>query len=345
MGAGICFAFEVAETLLDTASLTLRIILIRSSLAEYALKTSKRALMNQEPVSRFLQASSPGNVEYDIRMLAWSGAAVSLINSSVEFTTGSSSADESLPASFEWSVTSKLFSLALSISVSSFEGATSLTTLQAWIKNNLGMSTSSGFFAHIKSGSNNSDKGSNSPSDAYILPEMPWLSRHTMTQSVAEWSLAAISFIASFICTAVAFFINLIVKFNWENKSFKFFASMSVPVLTERSPRNSLLFTIKQIPCGLWLMEYATLVFETFWGVSSLAGLTLGLSVVSRINEVKAECYNLSTNHTKQLHYYWCNYFHISWSDPSLLLAFRFLLSSFVGALYRPPWPFLNRTH
>ena len=29
----------------------------------------------------------------------------------------------------------------------------------------------------------------------------------------------------------------------------------------------------------------------------------------------------------------------------SLLLAFRFLLCSFVGALYRPPWPFLNITH
>ena len=29
----------------------------------------------------------------------------------------------------------------------------------------------------------------------------------------------------------------------------------------------------------------------------------------------------------------------------SLLLAFRFLLSSFVGALYRPPWPFPNTTH
>ena len=29
-------------------------------------------------------------------------------------------------------------------------------------------------------------------------------------------------------------------------------------------------------------------------------------------------------------------------SDLSLLLAFRFLLSSFVGALYRPPWLFLT---
>ena len=32
-------------------------------------------------------------------------------------------------------------------------------------------------------------------------------------------------------------------------------------------------------------------------------------------------------------------------SDLSLLLAFRFLLSSIVEALYRPPWPFPDITH
>ena len=31
--------------------------------------------------------------------------------------------------------------------------------------------------------------------------------------------------------------------------------------------------------------------------------------------------------------------------DYAELLAARFLLSSFVGALYRSPWPFLNITH
>ena len=31
--------------------------------------------------------------------------------------------------------------------------------------------------------------------------------------------------------------------------------------------------------------------------------------------------------------------------STSLLLVFRFLLSFFVEALYRPPWPFPNITH
>ena len=37
--------------------------------------------------------------------------------------------------------------------------------------------------------------------------------------------------------------------------------------------------------------------------------------------------------------------FNVNNLDLSLFLAIRFFLSSVVGALYRPPWPFLNIAH
>ena len=57
-------------------------------------------------------------------------------------------------------------------------------------------------------------------------------------------------------------------------------------------------------------------------------------------NVLPSSCFlNLTTCHLSNL-----RSIDLIWS-PSLLLAFYFLFSSFIGVLHMPPWPFLNITH